>query len=885
MLELTARFSKGDLIADQYRILEVAGAGGMGVVYRAQDIRLQRTVAIKVLPPTQDARDEERFLREARTACSLDHQNVGVIYEVGTTPTGTHFIAMAFYEGASLAERLQGSPLAPALALDLITQAAEGLRDAHHHGIVHRDIKPSNLMVTNNNVVKIVDFGLAQVASAATATFTGTTGTVAYMSPEQALGRAVDQRTDLWSLGVTFAEMLTGRNPFSRDTIPAIMFAILNDAPEGIETVPPAFQPILYRCLAKDPNQRYASADELLVDLKSARESVAADAPATNGARIPSQSGRADTRRLRESASRSAILPASRQPARSRILTLLVLPVVVLLVAIFIVYGLYKRGQKPASSDAEPPHVAVLPFENIGSNPANETLSAGLMDSLTGRLSDLKIGDKTLWVVPNSEVRRQKVADPQDALEKLKANLVVKGSIERDGQQVQLHVNLIDTKNLRQVGSVEVSDDTGDLALLENETVAKLAQLMHIPATADMLRTTNGQVNPAAYESYLTALGYMQRYDKPGNLDQAVAELKKATTTDPGFAVGFAALGEAYRLKFVTTKDPQPLREAEANASKAVELNSSLSEPYVTLGKIHNAAGKHDLAMQDFQRALALNARDGSALIGLAITYDNAGRPAEAESTLRRAVDLNPDSWDRLNDLAGFYKPHHRYDESIAAYKRALQITPQNAQLLFNLGAAYIEKGGPDSLRSAEQVLAQSIAINPSFAAYANLGEVYYREREYQKSAAATQKALEISSSDYLVWDNLREANEWLHNDAGVRATLDRMNPLLTSYLAAHPEDAEAQVTFANVLAKQGSKEDAMQHLRRAIALSPNDPDVLEAAATAYEGLGDRPQAIAMLKRAFSKGQSPAGVIADPDAQSLLNAVGLTPLDKPGPQP
>lgn len=876
MLELQPRFSEGDLIAGHYRVLGIAGAGGMGVVYRAEDIQLQRMVALKVLPPSLDVRDEQRFLREARTACSLDHQNIGVIHEVGKTADGVHFIVMAFYEGASLAERIQQGPIPSAQAVDIAIQTAEGLREAHHRGIIHRDIKPSNLMLTTNGVVKIVDFGLAQVASAATATQTGTTGTIAYMSPEQALGRQVDRRTDLWALGVTLAEMLTGRNPFLGDTIPAILFAILNDPPQRMDSIPAALQPVLYRCLAKDPEQRYGSAEELLEDLRAVRARLPAADQQTVTSRVRSLRESVQMRKVREQASKSALstnMPQKRPRSPLR-------KAIIWAVVGFIVSSGYIRrhfDQKTAGSGPEQqqPHVAVLPFENIGSTPENDVLSAGLMDSLAGRLSDLKVGDQSLWVVPDSEVRRLKITDPADALQKLNANLVVKGSIERDGQQVQLHINLIDTKNLRQVGSVEVQDQTGDLATLENETVAKLAQLMHIPVTGDMLRTTDGAVNPAAYESYLTALGLIQRYDKPGNLDQAITELKKSINTDPKFAVGMAELGEVYRLKYRTTQDPRALAEAEANARKATELNDHLSEPYVTLGKIHNSAGNHDLALQEFQHAIDLNPRDAAALAGVAAANESAGRTTDAETTFRKAVDLSPDSWDRLDNLANFYGRQHRYPEAIDAYKQALKLAPDNAQVLLNLGAAYINSGSESSRNLAEDALQRSIAIHPTYAAYANLGMLYYNVHRFNDASAAFEKALAINGSDYNVWHDLRLSKEWVKDNPGARAAAEQEAPLLRSRISSHPQDAVAQSSYANLAARYGPKDQAISHLRSALAVSPDDPNVLEAAASTYENLGDRAHAITYLKRALEKKESLQEIANDPEMQPLLPAAGI----------
>ena len=254
-------FSEGDLVAGNYRVLSIAGSGGMGVVYRALDLRLERTVALKFLPPELNSSqpDKQRFLREARTASSLDHPNIGVIHGVEETADGLTFIVMAFYKGTSLAERIRRGPLTTHESIQIASQMAAGLAEAHSRGIVHRDIKPSNVMLTTSGLVKIVDFGLARVVSEQTASQVGISGTVRYMSPEQAMGQQIDQRTDIRALGVVLVEMLTGLNPFHGETIPAMLLAILNEPPQGVGSVHPALQPVLYRALAKDAARRHAT--------------------------------------------------------------------------------------------------------------------------------------------------------------------------------------------------------------------------------------------------------------------------------------------------------------------------------------------------------------------------------------------------------------------------------------------------------------------------------------------------------------------------------------------------------------------------------------------------------------------------------------------------
>jgi serine/threonine-protein kinase len=888
----SANFSAGDVVGN-YKILGLAGTGGMGVVYRALDIKLERTVALKFLPEhvVSSHEDKERFLREARTASSLDHPNIGVIHGLEETTDGRTFIVMAYYAGETLVRRMR-RPMTIAEAVDIAIQIGEGLAAAHAGAVVHRDIKPSNVILTQTGVAKIVDFGLARLASTNTTQSVSTAGTIGYMSPEQTVGKFVDQRTDIWSLGIVLTEMVTGKNPFSRDTPAATIFAILNEPPPTMDQIPIDLLAVMYRALSKEPETRYATCREMVADLKEVR--VHLDPTATSQISTHSSSGssssssaRVGTRpsTLTSSGLRKQIEQASRPmwstttaaaPQWQRWALGAGVAVVVLAVLSFLpavrerIAGLFGHQEE---------HIAVLPFENVGNDPANEAVSAGLMDNLASRLTNLEAGKRSLWVLPTSEVRRLKISDPSSALRQLGATVVVQGSLQRDGQAIRMTVNLVNTTNLRQIGSVTLEDRAGDFSSLEDEAVARVAKLMRIEVTPEMLRATGGAVNAGAYELYLKALGYTQRYDKAGNLDLAIAALDSAVKSDPHFALGFAQLGEAYRLKYQMDKDPKWIDEALANCQKAQQLDDRLPMVYATLGKIHRSTGKYDLALQESQRALQLDPRNPDAIISLARSYESAGRMADAEAAYRKAIALRPEAWDGYNQLAGFLADQQRRDEAVTQYRRAIELTPDNAALYLNLGAVYADMGTkhyPD----AEQMLKKSIALEPSYAAYANLGYLYNQEQNYAQSATATEKALQLNDKNYVVWGNLVIAYSGLKDQGQANRALDHEAPLLEQAAVDSPRDPTVQANLALLYAKKKLRERALSRIQSALALSPDDANVLETVGETYEALGDRAPAVQYIEKSLQKGYDLAALKNSPDLQGLLSDPSFRPSGK-----
>jgi serine/threonine-protein kinase len=736
----------GELVAANYQILGTAGAGGMGVVYRALDLKLQRTVALKFLPPdlNDSERDKERFLKEARTASSLDHPNIGVIYGIEKTPDDRSFIAMAYYEGSSLAQRIRSGPLSPAETADIAIQVVKALEHAHSKGIEHRDVKPSNIMLTRQGpnappMVKLVDFGLAHVSQQTATKTHGLSGTVAYMSPEQTLGQAIDARTDIWAAGIVLVEMLAGHNPFSRETIPATIFAIINEPPLLPETVPPELQQVVYRALSKDPLRRYQTCSEMLRDLESVRAALPTTAmPYTHpghGAKTEAKSSwrvkeSIDLRRSREYASMSV------------------------------------WGQPKPKSSWKPWVVSVFLVAVLG--------GALLIPQVRQRAADLLAGG------------------------------------------------------------------------------------------------THGK--PAENEVYLAALGYMQRYDKPGNLDRAIDGLSAAVKADPLFALGYAQLGEAYRMKYQTDRNPNWIELALANCEKAENLDNRIPAVYATLALIHGEQGKQDLALQEVHQALEVNPRSPEALRAAAHFDETAGRTPQAEDGYKKAAALRPDDWSGYSDLGGFYQRAGRFQESIEAYRQAVALSPDNGIAYNNLGTALLDAGDPKLLPQAEEALKSALAIKPSYAVYSNLADLYLQQRRFPDAVQASKKALALDDNDYLVWDNLRAAYEWTKDSVGANYARQKEIPRIEQHVRSESQDIMAQALLASLYAQAGDRTRAEARLQTALALDPQDPNSLQAIADAYASLGDRALAAKYIESARHKGATEATLQDDPDLQAVLSA-------------
>jgi len=719
---------KNSSIVSHYRILSKLGAGGMGEVYLAEDTKLDRKVALKILP-SDFAVDQDRmarFVREAKSASALNHPNIITIYEIGESE-GTHFIATEFIQGETLHKRLQHDPLNLKTALDAAIQITSALDAAHRAGIVHRDIKPDNVMIRPDGLVKILDFGIAKLAEsrpvgsdeeAATAlkqqsTNPGTiVGTANYMSPEQARGREVDARSDIFSFGLVFYELLTGKRAFAGENAFDVIGAILHKEP----TPPNQLQPdlpaeverIVNKTLRKDAEDRYQTARDLLTDLKDVRREL--DFQDKLERTVAPESLDAKTQPV-SAASTSAPATSSAEFIARGIQTHKVTTALVsLLLLALLGSGFWFFYLRRSTSNGPIQSIAVLPFENKSGNADSEYLSDGLAESLIYRLSQLP----NLKVSPTSAVMRYKgkEVDAQKIATDLGVQAVMSGRMTQRGDNLSISVELIDAANNKILWGEQYERKMADLLDTQREIATAITEKLQLKLTGENSKGITKRYTDSneAYQLYLKGR-FVWNKRTGDSLKRAVEFYNQAIEKDPGFALAYSGLAESYVLfsnyDVASPKDSMP--QAKAAALRALELDESLAGAHTALGWY----------LTQYE-------------------YDQVG----AERELKRALELNP----KYATAHQWYAQHlaelKRFDEAQVEIKRALESDPLSPVVSFNVGWQLILAGHyDDALKEAEH----TVNLYPDFKlAQAGVCWASYNKGPLDQAIIACRKAREL---------------------------------------------------------------------------------------------------------------------------------------------
>ena len=840
----------------QYEVVEKLGGGGMGVVYKAQDTRLKRTVALKFLPPALNASEEarQRFEHEAQAASALDHPNICTIHDSGQTDGGHLFIAMAYYRGETLKKKIARGPVSVDEALSYATQMARGLAKAHEKGIIHRDIKPANIMVTDDGVVKIVDFGLAKMTDVQLTRTGVTLGTVAYMSPEQARGDVVDAQSDVWSLGVVLYEMLTGSRPFPGEHEQVVIYHILHEEPvpitEADATLPEELDHVVTMCLEKGKDLRYPTMADLMADLEVLTMSTGAR---TGGLTV----------------SRTSASERIRQWKQARLRRKAIIGGAGVLAVLLVLWGMGMFRQAPIPSMK---HLAVLPFSLAYVNQADQAFADGLEETLRSTFARLEQSQDSLWVVPAEGMHKNPVTNPGEARQIFGVNLVVEGHLERDEEQLTMSLSLVDTKTLEKLRSAEIEGHgTGD-PMFQAGLLTMVTDLLDLDLSPEVRRRFNAEetIQSEAYVFYLQGRGYLQRYDQIDQVEMAIQLFEQSLQVDSAYAPAYAGLGEAYWRKYNLSNDVRWIQAAEMYCDQAVERNDDLASVYVTLGHINQAGGHYGMARFMFRQALDRDRTLAEAHLGLAKTHERLGNLEDAEAAYQKAVTLKPAFWGGYNDLGIFYHNRGRHEEAIVQFQHIIDLTPDNPLGYNNVGSQYQRLNRREE---AKAMYERSVEVKPNRDAYWNLASLYYYDQNFSGAAQMYEQVLAFQGAlqhfDYRTWGYMANAYHWTGASTKARAAWQRVIPMAEEQLTVNPRSAGVLGALAGAHAKIGQREQALAYIDRLRALSQKDVDTLYGIAQTYEILSERDLALQYLEEALSQGYSPTTIEKKPWLASL----------------
>ena len=754
-------------ILGHYRIVERVAAGGFGVVYRAHDEQLERDVAVKVLPPgtLNNETSRRNFRKEALALAKLNHTNIETVYEFGSQD-GIDFLVMEYVAGKTLAEKLTVGALAEKELVPLAMQIVEAVEEAHERGIVHRDLKPANILITPKGQAKVLDFGLAKwlqpgeelTADHVTDTLSAA-GTLPYMSPEQLNGEAVDERTDIYSLGAVFYEMAVNQKVFSRPLASHLIDAILNQTPASLRSVnariSPALDDIVMKCLDKEPAHRYQSAKELLVDFR----------------RMTTRS--------------SMVMPVTGpRRTRGRKTSLLILSGAAVVLTLAAVVGRVeirhlwdKLGGNGGSVEIH--SLAVLPLENRSGDPDQDYFADGMTDELITDLARIS----ALRVISHTSIMRFKNTDkllPEIATA-LHVDALVEGSIQRSGQRVKVNARLIRATDSQeqQVWARSYERDLSDVLTLQTELATAIADEVRIRLTQNekaRLSETRS-IDPQAHEAYLAGRYYWNKRTAEG-LEKSISYLQKAIAKDPKYALAYAALADSYHLlpELSNISVGEAFPKSRTAALKALEIDDSVGEAHSALANIKEdydwdwkgaeveykraielspgnevahayysnlllELGRFPEALAEAKIAQSLDPLSVFANDNLAAMLYYVGEFDHAIEQCRKTLELDPRSHQAHRHLAEIYSQRHMYAEAVAELKAAIGLSPENVEALAELGYVY----GVSGMKKEARAVLERIKSNRPVSAY-RLAIVYAGLGENDNALQSLKEAVDSRS-------------------------------------------------------------------------------------------------------------------------------------------
>lgn len=854
----------------------------MGAVYKAYDTELGRTVAIKLVRKELATSRQimQRFKQELLLASRISHKNILRIHDLGEID-GIKFITMAFVEGTDLAGLIEKTGRLPQdRALKFARQLCGALEAAHNEGVVHRDLKPQNILIDAADQLYVSDFGLAKSLEPDMTAMTQAgqvLGTPRYMSPEQVEAKNLDQRSDLYSLGLIFYEMFTAELPFRAESSFQLMYKQVHEAAKDPRTVCPELPEylanIVLKCLEKDPAKRYQSAREILTDLE------AQSAPPVSMAAAPAGTPAAGARTI------SIQVPKPARPVWWIAAGGLALVAALALAIPGIRHRILpSRGENGNGVTAIQHYMAVLPFRVTGDEENTKYIADGVVDSLSAKLSGLR----NVYVAPSNAVNvASRQQDEQKLAHALGVKLLLRGTVTTGANDaVAITVTLDDTANKNQ--NLLHQDFTGvqkDLLTLEDQIFNKVVSTLAIKqSNEEMMRSTARPTeNVGAYEAYLKGRNLWRGAQNAKDLESAIGLFNQAIKIDPRFALAYAGLADADRRMWDQTKDPVWTQRALGAAQQAQSLNDNLPEVHFTLGSIYTTTGRTSEAIAELQRALQLAPNSDEALRRLGTAYLNAGQSQQAIAEYTKATEVNPYLWTNFNQLGVAYFQLGQNDRALQAFQHVAELAPDRAEGWANTGAVYYQQG---KWSEAIPQFQKAIQLQPDALYFSNLGTTYFYLGRYDEAAKMFEKAVSMMGNNARFRVNLADAYRASGQQAKAAATYEQAISIAYKSIQVNPQDTEALGYLAMSYAKKGDGKQAAQFITRARAIDQQSNELMYEEATVHALASETKEALASLEQALRSGYPLKQAEADPELKAIRETPDFAKLTAaPGQKP